>query len=140
MFTESLMLLELASVDEKRRTELIVGWTLASLADLEGIMLEAQARGNDRSRPLTAIRTRRASIEGYARHRQARTRRWRVDEKLADRHLDGEGYLDFRLAHHFVHGSSFASKQRLSWHEKSTGPAPCIHRARSSTPGASAAE
>ena len=41
LFTESLMLLEWASVDDARRVELTAGWALASLDDLKGIMREA---------------------------------------------------------------------------------------------------
>ena len=39
------MLMELAAADETRRVELVVGWELASLDDLEGFWREAQARG-----------------------------------------------------------------------------------------------
>ena len=52
-------------------------------------------------------------LEQYARDRNARTRHWKPNEKeLADKHVDGDGYLDYRMAHHFVHGSTFAAEQR----------------------------
>jgi hypothetical protein len=109
------MLLEVASADHKRRVELVVGYELATLADFEGILREAESRGDDASEQLAAVATRRASVERYAQRHDARTRRWQPNEKqLADKHVNGEGYLDFRMAHHFVHGSTFASQQRYS--------------------------
>lgn len=115
MFTESLMLLEVASADQTRRVDLVVGYALATLADFEGILLEARTRGDDVTDELAAVAKRRTSLEGYARRHDARTRRWRIDEKaLADKHVGGEGYLDFRMSHHFVHGSTFAAEQRYS--------------------------
>jgi len=47
LITESLMLMELAAADETRRVELVVGWELATLDDLEGLWREGQARGHD---------------------------------------------------------------------------------------------
>jgi hypothetical protein len=113
MFTESLMLLEVASADETRRVELAIGYALATFADLDGVWREAQARGEDTSKQIADGRRATAALERYARERKARTRQWRVNEKqLADKHVGGEGYLDFRMAHHFVHGSTFAAEQR----------------------------
>lgn len=113
LFTESLMLMELAAAGDRDRISLVTGWSLASVDDLEGVMREAQSRGEDCSDQLAALPTLRASLEAYARRNGARVRRWRPDEKkLADKHRDGDGYLDFRMSHHFVHGSSFAGEQR----------------------------
>jgi hypothetical protein len=42
LITESLMLMELAAADETQRVELVVGWDLASLDDLEGLWREAE--------------------------------------------------------------------------------------------------
>lgn len=114
VFTESLMLMELAEADELRRIELVVGWSLASVDDLTGVLREAEARGDDVTEELEAMKTLRASLEGYARRNNARTRRWRPDEKALALKHDVGGYLDFRMAHHFVHGSTFASEQRLT--------------------------
>jgi hypothetical protein len=115
LFTESLMLQELASVGEARRVELVTGWRLASLASLEGVLLEARSRGDDVTQELGVVATQRTALEAYARRHNAGTRQWRVDEKaLANKHRGGDGYLDFRMAHHFVHGTSFASDQRYS--------------------------
>lgn len=115
MFTESLMLLEWAAADDTRRVELTLGYSLASLANFEGTMLEGQSRGDDTSLQLAEVARRRKQIEDYARRRNARTRSWRVDEKaLADKHRGGDGYLDFRMSHHFVHGSAFAGEQRVT--------------------------
>jgi hypothetical protein len=114
LFTEALMMMELAAADEARRAELVVGWEMATLADLEGIWREAQARGDDLMPQLEACAKRRSQLEHYARRRGVGTREWRVDEKaLAAKH-GCDGYLDFRLAHHFVHGSAFAAGQRYS--------------------------
>jgi hypothetical protein len=57
---------------------------------------------------------RKHEVEAYARERGAGTSRWRVDEKaLADRH-GRDDYLSFRITHHFVHGSTFATADRYS--------------------------
>jgi hypothetical protein len=115
MFTEAMMLLEVGSEDETRRVEITIGYALATLADLEGMWREGQARGEDTSKALTAVAERREALEQYARERNTRTRHWRPNEKeLADKHVDGDGYLDFRMAHHFVHGSTFATEQRYA--------------------------
>lgn len=112
--TESLMLMELAGADETRRVELVVGWELATLDDLEGLWREAQARRHEVTSQLEASALRRRQVEAYARERGAGTRRWRVDEKaLADEH-GRDDCLSFRMMHHFVHGSTFAAAQRYS--------------------------
>ena len=114
MITESLMLQELAAADETQRVELVVGWELLTLDDLEGLWREAEARGQDVNAQLEASAGAKAWWEAYARERGAGTRRWRVNEKqLADRH-GREDYLSFRMMHHFVHGSTFATAQRYS--------------------------
>jgi hypothetical protein len=115
MFTESLMLLEVASADETRQVELAIGYQLATVTSLEGVFREAQVRGNDTSEEMAAVAKLRDFLERYARERNARTRQWKPNEKqLADKHVGGEGYLDFLMAHHFVHGSTFASAQRYT--------------------------
>jgi hypothetical protein len=114
LITESLMLMELAAADEARRVELVIGWELATLDDLEGLWREGQARGEDSSPALDATASRKRAAEAYARERGAGTRRWRVDERaLADKH-GREDYFSFRIMHHFVHGSTFATSQRYS--------------------------
>jgi hypothetical protein len=118
MFTDALMLLEVASVDETRRIELVIGYALATLTDFEGILREASTRGDDVEEELAAVAKRRASLKEYARRHSARTRRWRVNEKLlADKHVEGEGYLDFRMSQLFAHGSAFAGEQRYTSRE-----------------------
>jgi hypothetical protein len=112
LFTESLMLAELAACDETRRVEPIIGWSLDGLADFEGMAKEAAARGDDPSEELEAIAKRRAQLEGYARRHGAQVRRWKPEEKtLAEAHGRGDEYIDFRLTHHFVHGSTLAVSQ-----------------------------
>jgi hypothetical protein len=106
--------MELAEADEPRRIDLVIGWSLASADDLEGVLREAAASGDDVTEQLESVARVRKDLEAYARRHNARTRRWRPDEKaLAQKH-DRGGYLDFRIAHHFVHGSTFAGAQRYS--------------------------
>jgi len=114
LVTESLMLMELAAADEIQRVELVIGWELLTLDQLEGLWREAEARGHDVTEQLEATASRKRAAEAYARKRGAGTSRWRVDEKaLADKH-GREDYLSFRLMHHFVHGSTYAVAQRYS--------------------------
>ncbi|HMJ02283.1 MAG TPA: hypothetical protein VK506_05040 [Conexibacter sp.] len=110
------MLAELASVDEDRRMELVVGWTMDGIADMRGVVLEAQSRGGgDASEELEGLGARRASVERFAAEKGVGTRRWKLDEKkLADEHGRGDEYIAFRLTHHFVHGSTMAVSQRYS--------------------------
>lgn len=112
LITESLMLMELAAADGTQRIELVAGWELAGLDDMEGLLREGQARGQDSGAALEATALRKREVETYARERGAGTGRWRVDEKaLADKH-GREDYLSFRMMHHFVHRSAFALMQR----------------------------
>lgn len=114
LISESLMLMELADADERRRVTLIVGWELASVYDLEGLLREAVARGHDVSFMLEPIPESKRRLEAYAREHGAGARKWRVDEKaLADK-FGREDYLMFRFMHHLVHGSAFALAQRYS--------------------------
>jgi hypothetical protein len=55
-------------------------------------------------------------LNSYARRHDAGTiRPWRPDEKkLANERGRGDEYLDFRLTHHFVHGSTVALTQRYT--------------------------
>jgi hypothetical protein len=113
LFSASLMLTEIASVDEPKRVELVVGWWLAGADDLTGAMVQAHA-DEEATAMQTGMRSASRKIEEYARSVGARPRRWRPDEKtLAIKH-GRDGYLDFRIAHHFVHGSSFATAQRYA--------------------------
>lgn len=115
LFTESLMLAEFADAGDTQRLELVIGWSLASLADLEGIYLEGKARGDDVTDELRKIADRRAQHHAYARRHNATARHWRPTEKqLADKHGRGDELAGFRLAHHFVHGSTMAASQRYS--------------------------
>ena len=115
LFTESLMLAEVARADEPRRVELVVGWALEGLADFEGILKEGRARGDDTEGELKRVVAMRDRLEKYATGHGARVRRWKPDEKeLSDAHGRGGEYLDFRMAHHFVHGSALAAQQRYS--------------------------
>jgi hypothetical protein len=114
IYTEALMLMELAQAAEPRRVELVIGWSLASVDDLTGILREGEAHGQEVAEELAVMESLRASLEEYARRHKVRTRPWRPDEKALARKHAVDGYLDFRMAHHFVHGSTFAGEQRLS--------------------------
>jgi hypothetical protein len=115
LFTESLMLAELAGATSKRRAELVVGWMMSSLADLRGVLLEAKVRGEEVDEELAALETRSAAITRYADRHGVSTKAWRPNEKqLADKHGRGNEYGAFRLTHHFVHGSAMAVSQRYS--------------------------
>jgi hypothetical protein len=115
LFTESLMLAELASVDPTRRAELVVGWQTAGLASFRGMVLEARSSGDDVTDELVRLDARKAELERYAARLGVRTRAWKPNEKaLADAHGRSDEYSAFRLAHHFVHGSALAASQRYS--------------------------
>jgi hypothetical protein len=117
LLTDSLALTELASADERRRAELVVGWELASVADLRGIILEFQKQGGNVAGYLSATDTRRSQVEDYARARGLRAKHWRPDSQapsLAKKHgRDGDAF-DLRVLHSFVHGSTLATSQRYS--------------------------
>lgn len=88
MFTESLMLMNIAAADEPTRLGRLARWSLASLDDFAGVMREGEARGRDESESLANIAKRRATIVEYARKfKAALPKRWPPNEKqLADRH------------------------------------------------------
>src|SRR5262245_3311648 len=67
LFNDSLTLAELARVEYSRRAELVIGWKMASLADLEGVALHQQSRGDDATEELQWIAEQRAQVEEYAR-------------------------------------------------------------------------
>jgi hypothetical protein len=115
MFTESLMLMELATSKESRRIELLMGWAVDGVDSLIGLMNEAKARGDDTKKEVAALQARRATHLEYARRHGARVRTsWKPNEKqLADKH-NRDDYLSFRITHHFVHGSVLATAQRYS--------------------------
>ena len=114
MFTESLMLMDIAAAEEPTRISQLARWSITSLNHLAGVMREGESRGRDETESLANIDARRAQIIDYASKAGVRLpRNWPPHEKqLADRHGRGEEYLDFCMHHHFVHGSSFATRQR----------------------------
>jgi hypothetical protein len=117
LFTDSLMLAEMAALEEPRRLKLIVAWWLDSLAELEGTFREARSRGDDVTTELAHIQQRRGDLHEYARERGIRTRKWRPDrhaKALASKHGRGGEYVDLLITHHFVHGSTLAGEQRYS--------------------------
>lgn len=122
LFTDSLFLTELGNGDERRRAELLIGWELATIADWEGMAREAVARGLSDGAELEDHAHRRLQIQEYVR----RTGLFREGEmprnvrpdanvkQLADAHGRGDAFLDYRVMHHFVHGSTFATRVRFS--------------------------
>lgn len=117
LLTDSLALAELAAANEHRRAELAIGWELATLADLRGAMLEGKAQGQDMDEQLEAIDIYRGQLEEYARRNGFGMKFWKPDDQakgLATNHGRADEYLDLRMLHHFVHGSTFATAQRYS--------------------------
>jgi hypothetical protein len=117
LFTDSLALTELASVDERTRGGLALGWEMASLAQLEGLFRDLEARGEDMSRGFDYIETRRAQVEDYARRHGFGTKHWKPDsyaKDLAEKHGRGQEYSALLLTQHFVHGTTIATSQRYS--------------------------
>jgi len=114
LFTESLMLAELAEADERRRAQLVTGWTLAALDDFIGVLHEAESRGDDATAALSALTSARKRLEASAQRENVSTKRWRPTEKALARKHNMDGYLDFRVAHHFVHGTTLAGSQRYT--------------------------
>jgi hypothetical protein len=117
LFVDSLALAEIAGADETRRISLIAGRQLHAIADIEGIFLEMQARGDDVTKNLEHTAERRRRVEGYARRHEASTRRWDPEgqvKTLADRHGRGNQYAEYRLTSHFVHGSAAITEHRSS--------------------------
>jgi hypothetical protein len=113
LFGDSLMLMELAAVDEARQIEIVAGFLMTTLNSQQGIAREAQRRGEDASDDLARIQGQRADLEDYARRHGVSARSWKLNEKdLATKYK--REYLDFRVAHLFVHGSAFAAAQRYS--------------------------
>jgi hypothetical protein len=115
LLTDSLALAEFASAGEKRRAELAVGWELATLADLEGVMIDGEAMGEAVPEAREALEVRRAQIQEYAQRHDLSTQHWKPDgqaKALAEKHGRREEYLDLRILHHFTHGSTFATSQR----------------------------
>lgn len=117
LFTDSVALAELASVNEKRRGDLVVGWEMASLHQLEGMFLRAAARGDDMTEALGHVAQRRTQLESYARQNGFSTRQWMADDHtkdLAEKHGRGDEYSALLVTHHFVHGTTMATSQRYS--------------------------
>jgi hypothetical protein len=113
LFTESLILAELAAVYEPRRVGLVVGWWLAGRSDFEGIVRDGIAPGDDHSDDdLAAIATGQAELQRYVASRGANARRVPGEKDLARTHARAREYLDFRLTHHFVNESAMAAERR----------------------------
>lgn len=116
LFTESLVLADLAAGTEADRLKIMSGWTLEGLSSWEGIFMEAHAsQGKDTREELAAVRSALGAVRLRARRAGTKVRPWKPHEKqLAARHGRTAEYLDFLVSHHFVHGSSFAVALRSS--------------------------
>jgi hypothetical protein len=117
LFADALALAEIATVDEAGRKQLALGRQLAGLADMEGVLKEGESRGKDSQEGIDAIAKRRRQAEEFARQENLNLRPWRPDnhlKDLANKHDRGDEYLDLRITHLFVHGSTTATSQRYS--------------------------
>lgn len=118
LLTDSLTLAEIAEASEEGRAKLAVAWELHGLADLEGALIEGARQGHDVGEHLDAVKLRRDELDAYARRCGfQRPHRWQPDghtKALAQKHGRSDEYLDLRVLHHFVHGSTFATAQRYS--------------------------
>jgi hypothetical protein len=119
LFTDSLMLTEYASANETQRVELVMGWSIASLAAVEGIFLDARrSRGKDVAAALTGLAERRREYEEYARRQGVeRLRAWQPDDhakRLASKHGREDEYGALLVTQQFVHGSTSAVSTRVS--------------------------
>jgi hypothetical protein len=116
IFTESLMLAELAAVSPTERQRIVLGWHLEAIISWEGIFREAELAGKgDHSEELARAAAAKNALRQRAKSAGVKVKTWKVDEKkLAVKHGRRNEYLDFRVSHHFVHGSSFAVGLRWS--------------------------
>jgi hypothetical protein len=115
LFTDSLILGELAQVDEKRRIEILAGRSLADFADIEGIFFEMRSGGEDVDRNLAHIAERRQRIQDYTQRHGVNASHWTANEKTLSESVGRpREYLDFRMSHHFVHGSAAITEHRSS--------------------------
>lgn len=118
LFVDSLALAEVAAADETRRIELLAARRLEAFADMKGIFLEMQARGDDDvAKNIAFVDELYRQAETYARRHGAGTRHWRPDgdiKQLADSRGRGKEVIAYRMAHHFVHGSPAITDDR-SW-------------------------
>lgn len=117
LFTDSLMLAEYASADERRRVELVIGWSIASLGAVEGLFRDAGSRGEDVAEALSKLAERRAELEEYARRHGAGSRSWQPDDhakQLALKQGRGDEYTALLVANQFVHGATAAVSERYS--------------------------
>jgi hypothetical protein len=74
------MLAELAQANERRRADLVLGWSLAGLDDLIGMFREAEGRGDDVAEELEAMTSARTRLLAYAQRENIRARHWRPAE------------------------------------------------------------
>ncbi len=81
LFTESLMLMEIADADGIRGVELVVGWSIGSIDDFNGLLSEAEKAGEDMSHNRELLASKRSWLVEYVQSNGARPRRWNVDEK-----------------------------------------------------------
>ena len=115
LFTDSLVLAELAAASEERRVEIVAGWMLKGSFEAEMLFEKMDAAGRDVAEQLQTVAEFRRSVERYARRHGVGTAHWEPNEKnLADRHGRADEYLDYQVTHQFVHGTADAIRQRYS--------------------------
>ena len=110
LFTESLMLGELAAVGEPDRATLVIGWWMRSLTDLEGMYDLAERLGDDKtilSMQRELLKSRRQEFQRYARRRGAGTKTWKPNEpNMAHKQGRERDLVDFEFANLFVHAGA----------------------------------
>jgi hypothetical protein len=116
LFTDSLVLAELASANETRRADLVVRLILNGINDFENITQEAAANGDDVTDEREWIERQRQEVRAFVAREGLRVpKSWPPAEKtLAFRHGRRDELLDFRMTHWFVHGSGLVLLQRYT--------------------------
>jgi hypothetical protein len=122
LFTDSLTLAEIAAARETERKQLALGREMAGLADLEGVLREAESRGGNIEIGMAKIAERRADLEDFARRENPEHAPLAAGQlkDLAAKHREGDEYLDLRFTHLFVHGSTSVTMDRFSQQDDGT--------------------
>ena len=114
VFRDSLLLGSLASVDDERRGELLLGQRLSDLSDLEEIIHAAsELRGSDATHELAAIDKQRKEMAAFAANLDLAINPWNPElTALAVEQNRVSHYVEVRLAEHFAYAISAASQMR----------------------------
>lgn len=116
LLTDSLALMEFASVDETRRITLILGWVEAGHSDFDNLFRDVESRGRDVTEARARLAEWRQEAAAYAEKHDVNPRKWKPDSNvkaLARKHGRTDEYGSYLMAHWFVHGSMAAVSQWL---------------------------